>query len=145
MTKHRKRFLQLRDVMVPDPLSVDVATPVVDAAKIMRDNDIGDVIVTDGDAVFGILTDRDVAVRGVASGDPLDRVTAGDLCTVGVLSLDADAPIEEAAETMREEAIRRMPVVDRGHLVGIVTLGDLSIARNPDSVLSDISAAPPNS
>lgn len=131
--------------MVPNPVTVDVTTPVVVAARAMRDNAIGDVIVTDGEAVFGILTDRDVAVRGVATGDPLDKVTAGDLCTVGVLTLEADSPIDEAAQVMREEAVRRMPVVDRGHLVGIVTLGDLAIEREPHSVLSDISAAPPNS
>lgn len=135
----------LRTMMVPNPVTVDVTTPVVVAARAMRDNAIGDVIVTDGEAVFGILTDRDVAVRGVATGDPLDKVTAGDLCTVGVLTLEADSPIDEAAQVMREEAVRRMPVVDRGHLVGIVTLGDLAIEREPHSVLSDISAAPPNS
>lgn len=114
------------------------------AAREMRDAAIGDVIVMDGQEVTGIVTDRDIAVRGVAERlDPdsavLDQIQTRDLVTVSQYD-DAVA----AGDLMRRYAIRRLPVIDDGRLVGVISLGDLAVEREPDSVLADISADEPN-
>ena len=114
------------------------------AAQEMRDSAIGDVVVTDGDSIVGIVTDRDITVRGVAEGmDPntarLNQVTTKDVKTVSQYD-DAVA----AADLMRTYAVRRLPVIDDGRLVGLVSMGDLAVEREPQSVLADISADDPN-
>ena len=114
------------------------------AAQEMRDSAIGDVVVTDGDSIVGIVTDRDITVRGVADGmDPnttrLNQVTTKDVKTVSQYD-DAVA----AADLMRTYAVRRLPVIDDGRLVGLVSMGDLAVEREPQSVLADISADDPN-
>ncbi|MFY1624602.1 CBS domain-containing protein [Micromonospora sp. WMMD723] len=114
------------------------------AAQEMRDSAIGDVVVTSGDDVVGIVTDRDITVRGVAEDlDPnrtrLQEITSRDVITISQYD-DAVA----AAELMRTYAVRRLPVVDDGRLVGLVSVGDLAVEREPQSVLADISADDPN-
>ncbi|MGR6321703.1 CBS domain-containing protein [Micromonospora soli] len=114
------------------------------AAQEMRDSAIGDVVVTDGDHVVGIITDRDITVRGVAENmDPsttrLNQITTKDVVTVSQYD-DAVS----AADLMRTYAVRRLPVVDDGRLVGLVSMGDLAVEREPQSVLADISADEPN-
>ncbi|WKU08057.1 CBS domain-containing protein [Micromonospora sp. HUAS LYJ1] len=114
------------------------------AAQEMRDSAIGDVVVTNGDDVVGIVTDRDITVRGVAEDlDPnrtrLREITSRDVITVSQYD-DAVA----AADLMRTYAVRRLPVVDDGRLVGLVSVGDLAVEREPQSVLADISADDPN-
>ncbi|SCE95400.1 CBS domain-containing protein [Micromonospora haikouensis] len=114
------------------------------AAREMRDSAIGDVVVTAGDDVVGIVTDRDIAVRGVAEEmDPnttrLNQITSRDVITVSQYD-DAVA----AADLMRTYAVRRLPVIDDGRLVGLVSVGDLAVEREPQSVLADISADDPN-
>jgi CBS domain-containing protein len=66
------------------------------------------------------------------------------VCTVTVTSIQPTASVDEAVRTMRREDVRRLPVVEGGRPIGIVTLGDLAVALDPESVLADISAAPPN-
>ncbi|MFD2766500.1 CBS domain-containing protein [Micromonospora eburnea] len=115
-----------------------------DAAQEMRDSAIGDVVVTDGDNVVGIVTDRDITVRGVAENlDPnttrLNQITSKDVVTVSQYD-DAVA----AADLMRTYAVRRLPVIDDGRLVGLISMGDLAVEREPQSVLADISADDPN-
>jgi CBS domain-containing protein len=114
------------------------------AARQMRDSAIGDVVVTEGDDVTGIVTDRDITVRGIAEGlDPdtatLDEITTRDIVTVSQYD-DAVA----AADLMRTYAVRRLPVIDNGRLIGLVSIGDLAVEREPQSVLADISADDPN-
>ena len=114
------------------------------AAQEMRDSAIGDVVVTEGDRVVGIVTDRDITVRAVAENlDPtttrLNQITSKDVVTVSQYD-DAVA----AADLMRTYAVRRLPVVDDGRLIGLVSMGDLAVEREPQSVLADISADDPN-
>ncbi|TDC44501.1 CBS domain-containing protein [Micromonospora sp. KC207] len=114
------------------------------AAREMRDSAIGDVIVTAGDDVVGIVTDRDITVRGVAEGldpsrTPLNHITSRDVITVSQYD-DAVA----AADLMRTYAVRRLPVIDGGRLVGLISIGDLAVEREPQSVLAGISADDPN-
>lgn len=135
----------IRDVMTPSPLALQAGTTVLDAARTMREADIGDVLVLDDSAgVCGIVTDRDLVVRAVAEGLDPAAVSLGDVCSRDVITIDADSPIDEAVDLMRTRALRRVPVVEAGAPVGIVSLGDLAIAQDPTSALSDISEAPPN-
>jgi CBS domain-containing protein len=110
----------------------------------MRDNDIGDVVVVEGGQVTGILTDRDIVVRAVAEGRDAEATTVVDIATTGVQATEPDASVDDTLRMMREHDIRRLPVVKNGRPVGIVSLGDLAVERDPDSTLADISAAAPD-
>ena len=133
-----------RDVMTPDPVSLSAQTSLSDAARLMRDRDIGDVLMVRDDLLLGIVTDRDIVVRGLAANldpetTPIERCCSGNLVVVR-----ADDRIGDVVRLIRDMAIRRVPVTDDGHLVGIVSLGDLARQRDPDSALAAISAAPAN-
>ena len=131
--------------MTPDPVMLPATATVIEAARAMRDRDIGAVVVTKkGDIVCGMVTDRDIAVRAVAEDRELSSTMLGDICSRDLTSVPAETPIETAVEALRGKAIRRLPVMDSGRVVGIVSIGDLAVERDPGSVLGAISAAPPN-
>lgn len=135
----------IEQVMTKDPLTVAESAPVSEAARLMRDADIGDVLVTrDDGTVCGIVTDRDLAVKVIADGKDPNSVTVEDVCSHRLESLESGDPVEKAVALMRDHAIRRIPVIDDGNLVGIVSLGDLAMERDPQSALADISEAAPN-
>lgn len=134
----------LRDIMTQKPVTVQATDTVVAAARSMRDGNIGDVVVVDNDQIQGILTDRDIVVRALAEGRDPARTTVGEICSRELTTLSPNDAIGDAEKTMRDRAIRRLPVVEGGRPVGIVSLGDLAVERNPDSTLGGISAAPPN-
>jgi len=134
----------LKDLMTPNPLTVKAGTTIFEAAQQMRDQGIGDVIVTDGGKVCGIVTDRDIVVRAIADGREPTTTKVGDICSRDLVTLAPTADVTEAVTLMRERALRRLPVVENGKPVGIVSIGDLAIERDEDSALADISAAPPN-
>ncbi len=130
--------------MTRDPRTVNADDAIVEAARIMRDSDIGDVVVMDAGQVSGIVTDRDIVVRAVAEGRDAESTTVGDICTTGIEAIEPEASVDDALRTMREHDIRRLPVVKNGRPVGIISLGDLAVEREPDSTLADISAAAPD-
>jgi CBS domain-containing protein len=134
----------VRDVMTTDPVCLDADQPVSAAAIAMRDRDIGDVIVMNSDAVCGIVTDRDVVVRAVAAGRDPKKTKLSDICSRDLATVKADTTIETAVGMMRDKAVRRLPVMDDGRAVGIVSIGDFATERDPKSALADISTAPPN-
>lgn len=135
----------IKDVMTPDPTVQPVTATAQQAAELMRDEDIGDVIVVDKKGkLFGILTDRDIVIRVLASGRDPQKVTLEDFATREVTALSPGDSVEKATRLMRDKSVRRLPVVKDEKPVGIVSLGDLAIDRDPRSVLADISAAPPD-
>jgi CBS domain-containing protein len=134
----------VREVMMPNPLAVDSRSTVETAAQVMRENDIGDVLVTEDGVLRGILTDRDIVVRAVAAGRHPSATATGEVCSAAIQTVSADDDTTQAAEIMRQHALRRLPVIDESQLVGIVSIGDLAVAADPQSALADISAAPPN-
>lgn len=133
----------ISDYMTTEVVSCPSDATISDAARLMRDRDIGDVLVVDDNALRGIVTDRDLVVRCLAAGAAADA-TLGEVCSSAVTTVAPDADVTETAGMMREHALRRLPVVDDGQLVGIVTIGDLAVERDPNSALGAISAAPPN-
>jgi CBS domain-containing protein len=133
----------ISEVMMPSPVTVRADEPIQGAATLMREQGVGDLIVVEGQEVRGIVTDRDLVVRGLAAGhDPTTPV--GEMCSEQLATVDADADVDQAVAIMRDRALRRLPVVSEGRLVGIVSIGDLAISQDPQSALADISAAPPN-
>jgi CBS domain-containing protein len=134
----------IRDVMTPDPISIPAASSVADAARAMRDADIGDVIVLKDSRVCGILTDRDIVVRGVAEGRDLAATKVSDICSQELTSVSPTDEVEQAVLLMRDKAVRRLPVMEGGKPVGVVSIGDLAIERDSHSTLGKISAALPN-
>jgi len=134
----------VREVMTPSPHMLDARSTLQAAAQMMRDEDIGDVIVIDDDQLCGIVTDRDIAVRAVADGRDPTETRLGHICSRDLVTIAPNDPAEHAVELMRKNAMRRMPVVESGKPVGIVSLGDLALDRDRNSALADISAAPAN-
>ena len=135
----------VQDVMTTELVACGSSTSLAEAAKLMRDHDIGDVLVTDDGELRGIVTDRDIVVRCVADGGDISRATLADACSVEIASVTPGTSVDEAAQVMRQRAVRRLPVVENGKTVGIVSIGDLAIRNDPSSALADISAAAPNS
>ncbi|MEU5145246.1 CBS domain-containing protein [Streptomyces sp. NPDC021139] len=135
----------VRDVMTGDPVTIEPLTSVTAVARLMRDRDLGAaVLVTEGDRLRGLVTDRDLVVRSVAEGGDPEQTTVAGACSDDVVTVRSDEELDHAVRLMREHAVRRLPVVDDGRPVGIVSLGDLAMERDPESALGDISVARPN-
>jgi CBS domain-containing protein len=113
------------------------------AAGAMRQSDIGDVLVDHDGQLCGLVIDRDIVVRAVAEGADPTTTSLGDICSHTLIALDPDDTVVQAVQLLRDNAVRRLPVVEGGKAIGIVTLGDLAMQRDPDSALADISEAPP--
>lgn len=133
----------VEEIMTRDPRTVEIGDSLVDAAREMRDGNIGNVIVTDGGRVAGIVTDRDIVVRAMAEGGEPQRTTVGDVCSSGARTLEPGESVDVAAQAMGENGIRRLPVVRDGELVGVLSLGDLAQDRDAGQPLAEISAASP--
>ncbi|WP_327596086.1 CBS domain-containing protein [Streptomyces chartreusis] len=135
----------VRDVMTTDLVTVEPQASVTSVAEMMRDEDVGTVLVTDGEQLRGLVTDRDLVVRSVAAGHDPGGTTVIDACSDEMITVGPGDDLEHAIDVMREHSVRRIPVVDqKQHAVGVVSLGDLAIERDPHSALGDISAASPN-
>ena len=134
----------LREVMTTNPATLDAAAAAADAARMMRDRDVGAVLVTDSGAMRGIVTDRDLVVRVLADGRDPATTRLSEIASLEIESLPPTATVEEAVDLMMKRALRRIPVVEHDRPVGIVAIGDLAVARDPKSALGQISAANPN-
>ncbi|MFJ7290927.1 CBS domain-containing protein [Streptomyces collinus] len=134
----------VKDVMTAGVVAVRPDASLVEAAQLMRTQNIGDVVVAEGQDVIGVLTDRDITVRAVADGaDPM-TVSARTVCSPHPVTVTPDDLVATAVALMREHAVRRLPVVENGLPVGIVSLGDVAEAEDPASALADISRAEPD-
>jgi CBS domain-containing protein len=135
----------VKEVMNKNPILVPANTPIRQVAEKMKERQVGTVMVTENDgSLCGIVTDRDVAIRAVAGGLDPQKTTVSKICSAKPKTLSPTDDTEHALELMRSHAIRRIPVVDNGKPIGIVSLGDLAVDRDPGSALGRISAAPPN-
>jgi CBS domain-containing protein len=127
----------VKQLMTPHPVVVDAATPVAQCARLMDDRDIGALGVMHEGHLVGVLTDRDIVIRGVARDRDLRTTAASDLATPEVVTVAVDAPVEEAERRMWERVVRRLFVVaDDGQPLGILTLDDLIALRDPTSIVA---------
>lgn len=139
----------IRDVMTPNPECVTEKDSIRDVARIMKDKDTGVVPVVDGRKIIGLITDRDIVVRGVAEGKDISTVRVNELMTKSVRTVREDSSVNDALELMSHADIRRVAVVNSNdELVGIVSIGDISTNTNADGkvgkTVESISQAPPN-
>ena len=137
--------MSIREHMTPNPVVLPSNTTLADAARRMRDEEIGDVLVEDGGELRGVATDRDIVVRAIAEGADPQTATLGEVCSGGLVTVSPDDSVIDAERLMRQHAIRRVPVVEAGQAVGMISIGDLAIDLDSESALADISAAPANS
>ena len=117
---------RIKDMMSRDVQVISPDATIAEAAKCMRDGDFGMMPVGENDRMVGAISDRDIAVRGVAMG--LDgNAKVRDVMSDGICWAFEDEPVERAAEIMSEKQIRRLPIVNRDkRLVGILALGDIA-------------------
>jgi len=134
----------VREVMTAGAAAVRPDASLVEAARLMRDMDIGDVLVAEGDHVVGVLTDRDITLRSVAEGADPAGVSVASACTPDPVCVGPDDAVASAVRLMRTHAVRRLPVVEDGRPLGVVSIGDLAVAQDPGSALADISLADSN-
>jgi CBS domain-containing protein len=119
----------VRDLMSSNPRTVEPATPVVEAARAMKEEDVGSLPIVDGDRLTGILTDRDIVVRAVAAGKDLESTAAGEIASSDLVTVDPDQGVDEALRLMAQHQVRRLPVCEEdGRLVGVLAQADVARA-----------------
>lgn len=144
-----KETRHVRDVMTPNPECVSERDSIRDVARIMKEQDTGVVPVVDGKRIIGLITDRDIVVRGIAEGRDVSSVKVNEIMTKSIRSVKEDTPLNEVLDLMGSAEIRRVPVVNGDNeLIGIVSLGDIATNSNQDGrvgkAVENISEAPPN-
>ncbi|GID97598.1 CBS domain-containing protein [Amorphoplanes digitatis] len=122
------------DVMTRQIVYLPGGTMLDEAAQVMRDQEIGDVVVTDGPTLSGIVTDRDIVVRAVAAGLQAAATTLASIASRELIMIDQFATVEEAVQAMRDRGIRRLLVCDADrNLVGILSLSDVALLPTSES------------
>jgi CBS domain-containing protein len=138
---------KVSEVMTSNVIALPFSASIASAAKRMRDANVGIVVVhevQEPGTIYGVVTDRDLVVRAVAEDRDPGRTRLAEVSSRSLSTLSPEDDVDRAVDLMRAKAIRRIPVVDDGQVVGIVSLGDLALARDRESVLGAISASPPN-
>ena len=119
--------MRVKEIMSRRPTLIDPSTTIAEAARTMRDDDLGCLLIGRDKQVFGIVTDRDIVVRALANGTNPSRDAVGDVMSSEVLSCFEDQPVANVAKLMAEHGIRRLPVLDRwGRVTGVVSLSDVT-------------------
>jgi CBS domain-containing protein len=116
----------ISDVMTTNPSSVESSASVADAARLMRDEDVGLVPVVDSGRLVGTVTDRDIAIRVVAEGKDAQSTTVRDVASTDLVTIDPSQDLQEAVRLMGRHQVRRLPVVEGDRLVGIVAQADVA-------------------
>lgn len=117
----------VRNVMRRDVVTVGPMVPLVEAARRMRDRDVNCIAVVEAGTIVGMLSDRDIVVRGLSDGMEPNHATVRDVMSSGVLWIHPDASVEEAHRIMYQNRIKQLPVVDqRGRVMGLIGLDEVS-------------------
>jgi CBS domain-containing protein len=120
----------VRDAMTQDPRSIGKSVSVVEAARLMREADVGSLPITDDEQLVGMITDRDITTRVVAEAADPKTTTVGDVYSQDLISVEPENDLEEALQLMARHQVRRLPVVEKGRLVGIVAQADIALRAN---------------
>jgi CBS domain-containing protein len=134
----------VRDVMTKDPVALSSDSSVTEAAKAMKDFRIGSVVVMEKDKPYGIVTDRDITVRAVATGSDPTKTTLAEICSHDLAAVRPDQSVEDAIQVMKSHDVKRVVVMTDSKLEGIVSLGDLASRGIDEDVQDDLSRAEPN-
>jgi CBS domain-containing protein len=141
--------VRVSEAMTADVVTVSPQASVIDAARLMRDSDIGPLPVCEDGRILGMLTDRDITVRAIASGKAPESTRVADVMSPEVVSCLESDDVRRAAEIMQSAQLRRLLVVNGdGRLAGIVSLGDLALQTGDEELtgetLERVSEPPPN-
>jgi len=120
----------VRDAMTENPRSIGASASVVEAARLMREEHIGSLPITDDEKLVGMITDRDITTRVVAEAADPNMASVGDVYSRDLISVEPDKDLEEALQLMARHQVRRLPVVENGRLVGIVAQADIALTEN---------------
>ena len=121
---------RIREVMTPSPETVEPGQPVAEAAKLMKQADVGMIPVVQEGQLAGTVTDRDIVLRVIAEGKSPASTTVGEIASGEVVTVDPEQELEEALELMSKHQVRRLPVVENGRLIGVLAQAD--VAREGD-------------
>jgi CBS domain-containing protein len=120
----------VRDAMTENPRSIGASASVVEAARLMREEHIGSLPITDDEKLVGMITDRDITTMVVAEAADPEATSVGDVSSRDPISVEPDKDLEEAVQLMARNQVRRLPVVENGRLVGIVAQADIALKEN---------------
>ena len=120
----------VRDAMTENPRSIGASASVVEAARLMRDENIGSLPITDDGKLAGMITDRDITTRVVAEAADPKVTSVGDVYSRDLISVEPDKNLEEALQLMARHQVRRLPVVESGRLVGMVAQADIALKES---------------
>ena len=138
---------KVRDVMSTDLDMVSPSSKVADAARNMRDSNVGSMPVVDQQKLVGIITDRDITIRVAADGAAPHDVMVKEVMSSDLVTIGPEQTLAEAAKIMSQNQVRRLPVVENGKLIGMLALGDVSLEpatrQEAAEALSDISKPTP--
>lgn len=121
--------MRVRDLMTEDLPVAQLNTDLVQVAQMMAEEDVGAIPVVESQKLKGIVTDWDIVLRAIAQNKDPQKVQAGEIMTDNPLTIAPDGDAHEAARIMSENQIRRLPVVEQGNLVGMLSLGDLAVVN----------------
>ena len=131
--------MKVNEIITHDPEVIRPETALIEAAQKMKSLDIGMLPVCDGDRLVGVITDRDITVRGVAQGNDPKTARVQEVMTPEVIYCFDDEDVKEAAKKMEEKQVRRLPVLNREkRLVGIVSLGDLAVRTGKEKLAGEV-------
>ena len=120
----------VREAMTEDPRSIGASASVVEAARLMREQHIGSLPVTEDERLVGMITDRDITTRVVAESAVLESTSVGDVYSRDLISVEPGNDLDEALQLMARHQVRRLPVVEHGRLVGMVAQADIALKDN---------------
>ena len=123
----------VKDVMTPGPKSIARDALIVEAARLLASEDVGSLPVVDGDALVGMVTDRDIVLHVVAKDLDPNKVPVSDVCSETPVTAEPDEALDDALQRMAREQVRRLPVVSEGRLVGILAQADIARTARPES------------
>jgi CBS domain-containing protein len=126
----------MRDIMSAAPMILPASQTVAAAARAMRERGVGAVLVSTDGQLTGLVTGRDITVRVLAEDRDPKFTPIGDICTTGLFVLGPDDDLDQAVRLVRDRAVRRIPIVEDGLPVGIVSVGDLALGQDGDPALS---------
>ena len=130
--------MKVADCMTSDVMTCRDTDNLTDCATMMKEMNVGAIPVLDNnDGLVGIITDRDITVRAVARGVDLSEDQVGDFMTPSPITVEPETNVEDAADLMADNQVRRLPVVKDGKLVGIVSLGDLAVDVGEAELLAE--------
>ena len=136
--------MQVSEIITRDVETIPPTATIREAAQRMRSMDVGSLPVCDGTRLLGMITDRDITVRAVATGSDPAKTKLADICSHDIAAVRPDQTVDDAVQMMKSHDVKRVLVMDDSKIEGIVSLGDLSRLGKDQDVQEDISRAEPN-